>query len=138
MPWTCPVCKREFRHANQWHSCARLSPEDHLRKASARVAAMYEKLLRDIRTLEGVNIDAVKAGIMVKAPATFLAVKVKKDRLEIEFQLGREAPIDVVYKSLRISKKRFLHRAVLEEPPDVSAELLRCLKESYEMIREQK
>jgi hypothetical protein len=28
--WTCPECGKKFRNKNQWHSCYRVSLEDHI------------------------------------------------------------------------------------------------------------
>ena len=61
-------------------------------------------------------------------------MKPRKDHVEIEFQLGREIREFPVYRSLRVSRNRVVHLAVIEDPRDVDRELLDWLRESYELI----
>jgi len=134
MTWTCPTCSRDFRRPNQWHSCESLDVAVHLRGKPPHVRETVEKLIEELRE-EGVIISPVKTAIQFRAGATFLSVKPKADHVDIEFQLGREVREFPVYRSLRVSKNRVVHMAVIEDPGDVDENLLSLLRESYEMIR---
>jgi hypothetical protein len=135
MSWTCPDCKKEFRNRNQWHSCARTDVDEHLRDKSPEVVALFEKLMRELRRLGEIALNPVKTSIQIRAGATFLSIRVKKDHLEIDFQLDREVKEFPVYRAVRVSKSRVLHFAVLESPGDIDEQLVGWLRESYELIK---
>jgi len=134
MTWICPKCKKEFKNTNQAHSCARVDLEDHLKNKSPQAKATFDKLMQELNKLGKINLNPVKTSIQVKATATFLSIKLKRDNVEIEFQLGSEINESPVYKNFRISKNRVLHFAVLESPQDVDAKLVNLLKKSYELV----
>jgi hypothetical protein len=135
MSWTCPDCGKEFRHTNQWHSCETRSVEDHLRGRTPDVRRIVQKLLDAVRGFGDVTLNPVKTSIQLKAGATFLSIRAKKDHVEIEFQSTSEKSAFPVYKSVRISKNRVWHAAVIEEEADVDAGLLGRIRESYNLMK---
>jgi len=138
MPWTCPKCKKEFRNKNQVHSCAKVDLRDHLKNKSPQVIATVDKLMRELGKFGEITINPVKTSVQVKAGATFLSIKPKKEYTEIEFQLSEEVDKFPVYKNIRISKNRVLHFAVLKSPQEVNIQLVSWLKKSYELVNKQK
>ena len=136
MTWICPDCKKVFKNKNQAHSCARVDVEDHLRNKSPQVRATFDKLMRELRRFGEITLNPVKTSIQVKTVSTFLSIKPKKMNIEIEFQSGSEVKDSPVYKNFRISGKRVLHFAVLNGPEDVNAKLMRLLKKSYDLVKD--
>jgi hypothetical protein len=63
-----------------------------------------------------------------------MSVVVKKDRLETEFYLGREAKSSIITGRQRISANRVAHKAVLHSPDEITAELIWLLRESYLLV----
>ncbi len=138
MTWICPICKKEFRNKNQLHSCAKVDLEDHLKNKLPQVIATFDKLMRELEKFGEITLDPVKTSVQVKAGATFLSVKPKKECIEIEFQLGEKIDKFPVYKNIRISKNRVLHFAVLKGPQEVTTRLVSWLKKSHELVGKQK
>ena len=134
MTWTCPTYGREFRNKNQEHSCARVPVDDHFKNKPIEIRMIYDRLMQEVTRFGDISVNPVNTPIQVKAGATFLSVRPKRDRLEIEFQLGREIAKLPVTKSLRISKNRVLHVAVLESYEQVNQELTQWLREAYELV----
>jgi hypothetical protein len=134
MTWTCPDCQREFRNTNQWHSCIKADVADHLRDKSAAVVAAFDKLSRGIEGFGEMTISPVKTAIQFKAGATFLSVKIKKDYVELEFQLGELVERFPVYRSVRVSKNRVVHLVVIEGPEGVDKQLMGWLRASYVLV----
>ena len=134
MSWTCPDCKRTFRQTNQWHSCARVTVDDHLENKPDFVKNILQKLTGIVTGFGDVLVDPVKTAINFKAGATFLSAKVKKDCLQLEFQLTREVDEFPIYRSVRVSRARILHFAVLEDPRDIDGALAKWLREAYDLI----
>jgi hypothetical protein len=134
MGWTCPQCGREFRNTNQWHSCIRTPLSDHLKSRSPAVRTIVESLIAGLEETAPITVSPVRTSIEVKAGATFLSIRPKKDHVEIEFQLGREVTEFPVYETIRISGRRVLHRGVLEDPGEVDARLMGWLMESHQLV----
>lgn len=135
MSWICPKCRKRFKHTNQAHSCARVGVKDHFRNKPPQRWATFEKLIKKAREFGAIKLNPVKTSIQVKAAATFLSIRVKSDRLEIEFQLSDEHDRLPIYKTFRISKNRVLHFAVLERPEDVTLALSTLLRKSYTLMK---
>ena len=138
MTWICPNCKKEFRNKNQAHSCAKVDLKDHLKNKSPQVIATFDKLMRELDKFGEINLNPVKTSVQVKAGATFLSIKPKKEYTEIEFQLGEEVDRLPIYKNIRISKNRVLHFAILKSPKEVNIQLVNWLKKSYELVNKQR
>ena len=138
MTWTCPHCKKEFRNKNQVHSCAKVDLEDHLKNKSPQVIATFDRLMRELGKFGEITINPVKTSVQVKAGATFLSIRPKKEYMEIEFQLGDEVDKLPIYKNIRISKNRVLHFAVLKNPQEVNTQLIGWLKKSHELVNKYK
>jgi len=136
MAWICPECGKEFKNKNQAHSCAKVDLSCHFRNKSANVKEIFEQLIQELNKLGKISLNPVKTSIQIKARATVLSFKPKKDTAEIEFQLDREDNRPPVYKTFRISRNRVLHFAVLESPQDISAKLMNWLKKSYELANQ--
>lgn len=134
MTWTCPNCSKEFRNKNQEHSCARVPIDDHFRNKPIEIRMIYDRLMQEIMRFGDVSVNPVKTSIQVKAGATFLSIRPKCDRLEIEFQLGREIAKLPITKVFPISRNRVLHTAILESYEQVDQELTEWLRESYELV----
>ena len=136
MSWTCPGCDRTFRHTNQWHSCIRRTVSDHLKNKPDLIKEILHKLIGVVSAFDGVVVDPVKTAIQFKAGATFLSVKVKKDCLQLEFQLRDEVDEFPIYRNVRVSKERVLHFAVLEEPEEIEGPLVDWLREAHDLIHD--
>ncbi len=135
MAWICPNCKKEFRRRNQTHSCAQVDLLDHLRRKTPQVRKTFDTLMGELYKLGNITINPVKTSIQVKAGATFLSIRPRKRHLELEFQLGREVNEFPVYRTVRISKNRVLHSAILDGPLQVDAKLMNWLRESYALVK---
>ena len=134
MTWICPTCNKKFRNKNQEHSCARVPIDDHFSGKPSNIRMIYDRLMQEVHRFGEVTVNSVKTSIQIKAGATFLSVRPKRDRVEIEFQLGREISTFPITRSFRISKNRVLHSATLESYDQVNQELVRWLRESYELV----
>lgn len=137
MPWTCPQCERVFKNRAQWHSCATADLTEHLKNKSPLVKATLDILLQRVQAFGGVTLNPVRTSIQVKSTATFLSIQLKKDRVVVEFFLASAVEEPPIYRLVRLSKGRVLHFAVLEDPSEVDARLLRWVKESYDLVARQ-
>ena len=62
--WTCPKCGQRFVSQNMWHSCVRMTVQDHLRGKPKELVGLYRRFARMVRDLgPGVRAVPVKTGI---------------------------------------------------------------------------
>lgn len=135
-PWTCPECHRPFLHTNQVHSCVSIDPYAHLDDKDPNVRKTYDKLQHVVMKFGNVKISPTKSTIMFVSKSTFLAVKPKKEWLDIEFLLDKEVHEYPVHKVVRSNKSRVAHFVRLEKPKDLTAKLIALLKISYKITNE--
>ena len=134
MVWICNKCGREFRNKNQWHSCYTVGIEDHLAKRPDEIREIFHALLDRCAEFGEIEVIPVKSSIQFRSGAVFLSLKIKKDKVELEFQLPEEWNDPRILKSVKVSGKRVFYAAVIKEISDVDEVLLGRIKESYGLI----
>jgi len=134
MPWTCPDCGKSFRNKNQWHSCYTLNLEDHIRNKPEKIQKVVYRLIEVLNSFGTIELNPVKSVIQVRAGATFLSIKPKKEYVELEFQLGRAIETFPVHRSVRISGNRVLHFLYVQSKQDINKQLTGWLKEAYMLV----
>lgn len=88
------------------------------------VKPIFEALLSHLETFDKIEVSYLKT-----------CVQVKKDCLELEFQLDREDDFFPVFKCQRISKNRILHRVALGELSDFDQQIKIWIKGAYQLIK---
>jgi hypothetical protein len=133
--WTCSTCGRSFRNTNQQHTCQLIDKEDLFAKRPPQLKILYEKVSDYAKTLGSFREETVLPDVIFfKTKSTFLAVKVKKDHLDIEFFLDHLEENPPVAKWLQTSKHRVAHIVPIDERADLNAQLKRWIKQSFELI----
>lgn len=134
MLWECPICGKKFRNRSQWHSCARWTPEDHLKGKPEVIQEIYLQVMGAIRKWGPFETSAVRNSIQLRVGANFLSIRLMQNRVELEFFSGNAHDRPPVYFTYRISGNRILHRAACEKASDVTPDLLRWIKESRTLV----
>lgn len=82
--WSCPRCRRIFRHRSQWHSCAPLtSIESHLEGRARVVRDLALALIAAVRkTRVPHEVVPVKTRILLRGERVFVVLIPLRDRLE--------------------------------------------------------
>jgi len=133
--WTCPKCKRSFRNANQNHSCVLVSKDDLFAKRPAFLKKLYNKIVSEVKKLGEYREETVLPDVIFfKTRSTFLAVKVKKDFLEVEFFLDHHEDDPSIAKWLQTSKHRFAHVVKVDSDEDITTQLTDWIKHSYHLV----
>jgi len=133
--WTCPKCKRSFRNANQNHSCVLVSKDDLFAKRPAFLKKLYNKIVSEVEKLGEYREETVLPDVIFfKTRSTFLAVKVKKDFLEVEFFLDHHEDDPSIAKWLQTSKHRFAHVVKVDSDEDITTQLTDWIKHSYHLV----
>jgi hypothetical protein len=73
--------------------------------------------------------------IMLTRESTFLAVKPKRDRIDIEFLLSDEIDNPRINKIIQANQSKFAHFVKLTTPDEVDDELLFWLKMAWDVAK---
>ena len=133
MPWNCPKCGRQFKHATNYHSCVRVNANSHFINKNPNVKAVYEKILKETKKFGEVNVSPVQSGIMLKNVSTFLSMRLGKGWLDVDFFLPQETNEFPIYKTFRYTKRKVVHYVRLESTAEVDKQLVNWLKISFNM-----
>lgn len=79
--WTCPACGRRFAKPNTRHVCERHSVTDHLEQATPEALDLYRGLLALAAECGEFFEEATKTAISLKTPRIFMAIGLKKTKL---------------------------------------------------------
>lgn len=134
--WTCTLCNRSFRNSNQSHSCKPVSKENITGTISPALQPVYKKIIKIINRFGPYREEPVgKHVIYFKTASTFMAIKLKKDHLEVEFFLDHKITAPVVTKMLQTSANRFACTVPVSNTGEINQELASWLNCSYELVK---
>lgn len=131
--WTCPVCSRNFKNKNQDHSCETVDIESHFINKGKNVKAVVDKLMKEVSEIGEFSVSSMKSAILLGLNSQFLAMKPKKNWLDIEFILPEAIDEFPVHKTVQVSKTKWAHFVRLESVDEVDELLLQWLKSAYKV-----
>ncbi|MFC2101677.1 DUF5655 domain-containing protein [Bacteroidota bacterium] len=95
---------------------------------------IVDKIITHAESFGEVHISSVKNAVLISSVSTFLALKVKKDRVEIEFVLSETREGFPVYKVVRVSKNRVAHFVAVGSLEEVDDYLLGLIRKAYQVV----
>lgn len=129
--WKCPNCGRSFAKRHRWHSCLAKSIDDHFRGKDPQLRRTCDFLVKRLRELGPLRMDAVKSSINLASKYHFGGLSVRKDYLRLGF-LSDEVIGDArILRAERLGRKRVGHVVMLRSPEDVDDRLMGWLKKAY-------
>lgn len=133
--WQCPKCRRSFKRKDQNHSCTLIPKESLFAKRPPELEKIFRKIEKHVSKFGAYREETVRPDtIFFKTNSTFLGIKVKKDHLVIEFFLDHLEDVPPVVKYLQTSKHRVAHMVAVDREEDISDQLVKWLKHSYELV----
>ena len=136
MPWTCPECNRKFKNTNQSHSCVIKRLDEHFIGREPQVRATYDALESRLKAIIEFRISPVINAIMFTNNVTFLAIKPKKEWIDLEFLLDYEVNEFPIHKVVKATKTRYAHFIRIQEPKNVDDQLIEWIKKAYKLNSE--
>ena len=133
--WICPNCGRNFKNPNQSHTCVVIKPEDLLQKCKVNVLQIYERVNSVVRKLGIVQVDCSSSTINYKNDLTFLVLKPKKGRMDLEFFLTEEVNEFPVSHTFRVSRNRVGHVVSLEDKNEIDSQIIRWITKAYQVVK---
>ena len=134
--WICPNCRRTFGVKNVLHSCYPGGTVDkHFQGKPPELRKAYDKLEKAVLKFGEVNISPVKTAIYFKRAGAFAGIKVVKDHFKLEFFLPEKTDVFPIEKTVQYTKSKVVHFVSIGEPGDITPQLLKWLKQSYDLSR---
>ena len=107
--------------------------KSHFEGKDAAVRATYDRLLQKARQFGAVNEEPKKTSIHLVNKTAFAGVATRKSAVILTVKSDRKLSSPRVHKSEQTSANRFHHEVRLVAPVEVDAELVKWLKDAYEL-----
>ncbi len=98
------------------------------------VRELFDLLLGRLERLGPFETETKKTSVHLTRRAAFLGVHPKKRYLEINIVSSRPLDASRGYKVEAVSKNRFHNRVRIEQPADLTAELMRDIEAAYQLM----
>lgn len=128
--WTCPGCRRRFAKTNQAHSCRARSVGDHFRGKDPQLKAIFEFLIRELRTTGPLRVVAVESSINLISKHHFAGIAIRHDCLRVGFIADRKIRDRRIVRAERVGDHRVSHFMVVRSVDDLDAQVLGWLAEA--------
>jgi len=131
--WQCPKCGREFERFNQAHSCKVYPLELHF-KGKDTSKNLYKKLCEKIKKEIGdFKVESLECCIHLISRSAFAAVKIRKQKLQIDFSLNHELKHKRFVKTFKLSEHRFQYLLEITKEEEIDHELLNWIREARKL-----
>lgn len=131
--WKCPKCRRSFARKDQWHSCEARNLDEHFRGRNPDLRETFNVLVRRLRKLGPVKVDAVKTSINLTARHHFGAVTVRGTFLRLGFMSDHRIEDHRIVHIERLGPSKFGHSIVLESVADLDDVVMDWLATAYRL-----
>jgi Domain of unknown function (DUF5655) len=133
--WTCPKCGRAFEREGQAHSCRIFPLEEHF-KGKPRGKILYEKFKSETEKRIGeFTVDSPACCIHFVGMSTFVAVKIFKEKIQVECSLCHPLESKRVAKFVPMSANRYTHYIDLKTEAEFDDELMGWVREAYYLTK---
>lgn len=129
--WKCPSCKRNFKSANQSHTCTTFDMgELFLGKPDALVAS-FDLLLQEVQDWEPMSMGAAKHSIVLTSIKAWLIVKPMKSELDLKFYNSKVLDSGRFKKVTQYNAK-YAHHIRISDPMEVDRQLIDLLRIGFD------
>jgi hypothetical protein len=132
--WVCPVCRRRFARARQWHSCQRQTIESHFAGKDPELRRAFDVMVRRLEASGPLRTDAVKTSIHLISRHHFGGVRVQHGSLRVGFLASRPISSARIVGQQRLGPSRVEHTVVVRTGEDLDAELVGWLRSAQRLM----
>jgi Domain of unknown function (DUF5655) len=131
--WKCPKCGRQFERRGQSHSCKPFPLEQHF-VGKDTGNALYENFKRSVKKQVGsFKIESLECCIHFVSTFTFAAIKIFKDKIQIDFSLSRKIKSKRINWFVQMSTHRYLYYIDITKEDEIDKELMEWIQEAYDI-----
>ena len=107
--------------------------KSHFEGKDASVRQIYDRVLKGARKFGPVGEEPKKTSIHLVNRTAFAGVATRKSAIILTIKSVRKISSPRIHKSEQTSASRFHHEVRLTSPADVDSELVKWLKDAYEL-----
>jgi hypothetical protein len=109
---------------------------DHLFDGNApNVRATYDRLIAALQQIGDVKVSPKQTSIHLEKTSGFAGVHPRKTAFNLEFRTDYAINDPRIARTQQLSARRFEHTVKLEQESDVDDQLLKWLKDAYELAK---
>ena len=128
--WQCPKCGRQFEREGQSHSCKPYVLELHF-KGKEIGKQLYEAFKKAVeKQIGSIKIESLECCIHFVHTSTFAAVKIFKNKIQVEFSLSHPIENPRIKKSIQMSAHRLLYYIDIVTVDEIDNELMQWIMEA--------
>ena len=121
--WVCPRCDRPFGRPNRPHTCIPGMPlEVWLGERTEPQRRAAEAVLRVVRRHQGITVEAVSVGVLVKRERTIIELRSKQRWLDVAFITAQPIDSERIARVLPLARGTY-HAVHVRDAAEVDAEL---------------
>ena len=131
--WTCPKCKRVFGKKNQSHlTCEEaVTLDDYFALARPFEKPIFDAVMAEIGELEGLIIDPLGIGILLKNGPMFAELRPKTKWTALGFGLPRKVESNRFSRKVAEYGKKYFHVINVTDPEQIDDQVIEWLTEAY-------
>ena len=103
-----------------------------------KIKKIFDLVVSTIDEYGKVQVSFLNHAIIFSAKSSFLALKPKKQYMDVEIVLNEEINEFPIYKTVRASKNKFAHFVKIEEPEEVDASFKKLIITAWKENTEKK
>ncbi len=133
--WTCPKCDRVFGKVNQSHLTCEpgFTIDEYFSQARPFERPIFDAVISRIGDLEGLIIDPLPVGILLKNGPMFAELRPKTKWTAVGFSLGRKVESGRFSRKVSSFGKKHFHVINITNPAEIDDELVDWLLEAYHL-----
>jgi len=135
--WKCPRCGERFVGRNMWHSCGRFSLRSLFARSDPKVAKLFRKFARMVRSCGPVHMIPQKSRVAFQVRVRFAGAIPHKSWLQVGFWFTHRYEDPRFYKIEKIPPHYYVYSMRIESEADLDAHLQRWLRRAY-LVGQQK
>ena len=129
--WTCPACQRQFKTANQSHSCVSTTIDDLFIDRPDNLVLAFDTLMTLVLQWEPVSFGASANTIVFTNRKAFLIVRPMTKVLDIKFYYDEPLSSEKIHKVTEYNGKYAHHIRVTDEA-EITDEVIELIRSGFE------
>ncbi len=125
--WTCPKCERNFKSANQWHSCSNRTIDELLEGKPDELVLAFDRILLEVIDWKPCSVGVAKKSIVFASKKAWLIVKPMSKELDLKFYNDQALENDALKKVVETYGK-FAHHIRIHEEYELTEDVFQLLK----------
>ena len=111
------------------------SSVDHLFQNNADLKAVYQHLIDALGAIGAIKVAPKQTSIHIEKNSGFAGVHPRKNYFNLEFRTDYKIDAPRVVRQQQLSARRFEHTVKIEKTSDVDEQLLKWLKDAYDLSK---